>query len=43
MLGLTVAGVNSDSLIKLLEPLAIVTFFPIILMMLGGITVEIND
>ena len=40
MLVLTVVGVNSESLIKLLEPLAIVMFFPIILMTLGGITVE---
>ncbi len=42
MLGLTILGVNSETLIKLLEPLAAVMFLPIILMMLGGIAHDID-
>ena len=42
MLVLTIIGVNSYVLIKLLEPLAVVMFIPIILLIFGGITYEIQ-
>ena len=41
MLALTILGVNSEPLIKLLEPLAAAMFLPIILMILGGIAYDI--
>jgi len=43
MLALTILGVNSETLIKLLEPLAAAMFIPIILMILGGIAHDINS
>ena len=43
MLVLTFLGVNNESLIKLLEPLAVAMFIPIILMILGGVSVEISE
>lgn len=42
MLVLTILGVNSESLIRLLEPLAASMFLPIILMMFGGIAHDIK-
>ena len=42
MLALTILGVNSETLIKLLEPLAAAMFLPILLMMLGGIATDIE-
>jgi len=42
MLALTILGVNSETLIKLLEPLAAAMFLPIILMILGGIAHDIT-
>ena len=41
MLALTILGVNSETLIKHLEPLAAAMFLPIILMILGGIAYDI--
>ena len=42
MLVLTIIGVNSNVLIKLLEPLAVVMLIPIILLIFGGITYDIQ-
>jgi hypothetical protein len=42
MLTLTILGVNSETLVKLLEPLAAAMFIPILLMILGGIAHDIN-
>ena len=43
MLVLTVMGVNSEALIKLLEPLATAMFVPILLLILGGIASDIQS
>ena len=43
MLIITVQGVNSETLIKLLEPLATAMFIPILLMILGGIAHDITQ
>jgi hypothetical protein len=41
MLVLTIIGVNSEVLIRLLEPLAVTMFIPILLMIPGGIALDI--
>ena len=43
MLVLTIIGVNSEALIKLLEPLAAVMFLPILLLIFGGLSYDIKN
>jgi hypothetical protein len=43
MLAITVFGVNSPALIKLLEPLAAAMFIPILLMVFGGLAQDIEN
>jgi hypothetical protein len=42
MLVLTIFGVNSQKLIKILEPLALAMFIPILLMVFGGLSHDIQ-
>jgi len=43
MLVLTIISVNSEALIKLLEPLAVVMFLPILLLIFGGLAYDIQN
>ena len=43
MLVLTIFGVNSEVLIDLLSPLAAAMFIPILLMIFGGLSIDINN
>jgi hypothetical protein len=43
MLVLTIIGVNSEALIKLLEPLAVAMFLPILLLIFGGLAIDIQN
>ena len=43
MLVLTIIGVNSEALIKLLEPLTVAMFLPILLLIFGGLAIDIQN
>jgi hypothetical protein len=43
MLVLTIIGVNSEALIKLLEPLAVAMFLSILLLIFGGLAIDIQN
>ena len=42
MLVISIIGVNSEALLNLLEPLAAAVFFPMIIMILGGIAIDVK-